>query len=739
MRIKPNFKLLARTGILFIFFIILSRVSFCQNYTFSYTYQNITRINGGGTLEKGDIIEIRALMKVDKKATNLYYRDTIQTGFQLVPNSMKIVTNEGLLFRGTYTDVGGDDLGMAITTSTGATAIRVNAGSGASNITAGNFAGTTGGGTINPGDKPKFYGTTLFVVAYRLLVTANFGDIIYPTGTFYYKDYNGINQRQRFDYSGIKVTPNDGLCVNSSSASFSAESSFGTGTLQNRAAVVNAPGYVKKDLGTSHPVDGEYSVANNTSASGATNNGVPYGGTSPTRVFNVWDIVGDHTGAINPQSGNPPVAPGTDGGYMLVVNAAYPTGDAYSDIVSGLCPNTNYEFSAWLRNICGYCGRDSTDNSSNKPGVLPNLAFTINDIDYYNTGEIPWNQQWVKRGFLYKTGPTETSFKITIKNNAPGGGGNDWVLDDISLATCYPNLIMSPNDTAKACANGYVNLYDTVRSYFNNYNYYCWQKSTDGGNTWASTGNCGLKTPVLKNGMWEYIVDTVFNAVAADSGTYYRVIVGTTESNLTNSECTLGNNQKVFMKVYNYDCSVLDNLITDLSARKTNNGSISVRWNTLNEEDAGSFNLQKSVDGKNFTTIFSTPAIYSMGGRYQYEDLQNETGTIYYRIQINGQRNQVSYSKIVSLYQSGNIFDLRVNNNPFINKLQFEVSAITDGILDIRLMDGFGKPLRKTMSNVTKGNNLFYFDDLSGLPTGLYILTVSMNGKTIQRKLLKDR
>ena len=65
---------------------------------------------------------------------------------------------------------------------------------------------------------------------------------------------------------------------------------------------------------------------------------------------------------------------------------------------------------------------------------------------------------WQKRGFIYKTGPTETQFRITIKNNAAGGGGNDWVLDDIKLATCYPNLIMNPSDTATSCKGWPVTL-----------------------------------------------------------------------------------------------------------------------------------------------------------------------------------------------------------------------------------------------------------------------------------------
>ncbi len=133
---------------------------------------------------------------------------------------------------------------------------------------------------------------------------------------------------------------------------------------------------------------------------------------------------------------------------MLVVNAAFTAGEVYKDTIKNVCPNTYYEFSAWVRNLCGVCGIDASSNSSYTPGVLPNLSFAINNVDFYTTGNILHDNYWQKSGFIYKTGATETQFSITIKNNAAGGGGNDWVLDDINLSTCYPDLINSPKDTA---------------------------------------------------------------------------------------------------------------------------------------------------------------------------------------------------------------------------------------------------------------------------------------------------
>ncbi len=166
------------------------------------------------------------------------------------------------------------------------------------------------------------------MVAYRLKITASFGDTIHLTGNYFYQTSLG-NQTYHFAYPGIKIIQNSGLCSNFSSASFTTDSSFGSGNIQNRALrVAGGNDYTKINMGANAPGDGYYAIANNTSADGTTDNTGPYKPTTNThRVFGgFWDIIGDHTGAADPAAGNPPVAPGTTGGYMLVVNAAFPIG-----------------------------------------------------------------------------------------------------------------------------------------------------------------------------------------------------------------------------------------------------------------------------------------------------------------------------------------------------------------------------------------------------------------------------
>jgi hypothetical protein len=732
-----NFRFVKQAILLLTLFFSISASS--QKLQFSYSYINLSRNNGGGTLEQGDTIEVHALVKVNSTTKNFYYIDTIRTGTQYVNNSLKIVTNEGVLFRGPYTDAPLDDNGL-YDVSGGIPRVRVNIGNGttAPNSGIANFGVTTGGGTVTPGNTPKFYGTTLFIVAYRLLITANYGDTIHLTGNFY-MDTSGIKRNYRFNYAGIKIIQNQALCNNFSSASFSAESSFQSGNTQNRPLGATVPGYIKINMGPNTPNDNYYTIANNTSADGTTNNAGPYAPTANAhRVFNgFWDIIGDHTGAVNPVTGNPATPAGQTGGYMLVVNAAYPTGEAYRDTIKNVCPNTYYEFSAWMRNICGKCSADSNSIQKYTPGVLPNLAYAINDVDYFTTGTIAYDQTWVKRGFIYKTGPTETQFRITIKNNAAGGGGNDWVLDDIKLATCYPNLIMNPSDTATACSGSSVLMSDTVKSYFNNYVNWCWEKSNDG-ITWFGTGVCGAQVPVLVNGLWQYVVDTTFNSVAADSGKYFRLKVATTFSNLSNPSCAVNNSQKIFLKIFNNNCSVLNaGIISDFYGNIINDKAI-LQWISQGERNMKEYDIEKSMDGINFYKVGAVTAANDINGAiYTFNDPENITSLAYYRLKLISQTgNRSEYSKIITLYNKNALLKVSVIN-PFKNNLKINVFLPAEGNVEFILFNAFGKTVSKKSVHLNKGNGQSILDEGEHLPAGVYILRTIYNNTVVQNKLFK--
>ncbi|HEX4875404.1 MAG TPA: T9SS type B sorting domain-containing protein [Chitinophagaceae bacterium] len=224
---------------------------------------------------------------------------------------------------------------------------------------------------------------------------------------------------------------------------------FGSGT--NGGTSYSPPGYTY--TAATCPNDGFYTITNVTS-----------------NCFNsTWHTVNnDHTG----------------GGNFMLVNASFQPADFFVGTVTGLCPNTTYEFSAWILNVL-----------ISPAGIKPNLTFTIETpagavLQTMNTGDITVTPSpvWRQYGFFFTTTAGNPDIVLRITNNAPGGMGNDLALDDITFRPCGPSLsssILGNSDNVDICTYdqpGYT-FNAAISSGFLN-PVFQWQISTDSTATW---------------------------------------------------------------------------------------------------------------------------------------------------------------------------------------------------------------------------------------------------------------
>ena len=436
---------------------------------------------------------------------------------------------------------------------------------------------------------------------------------------------------------------------------------------------------------------------------------------------------------------------GTNGGYMAVVNASYAISPAIQQTVNNLCPATYYDFSAWFRNICPKCACDSNGNGALNaafngpypPGVKPNLTFQLNGIDYYTTGDIPYDGLWKRKGFTYLTGPAQTSFTLSIRNNSPGGGGNDWAVDDVNLSTCEPDLELNYTPEFKGCYGALVDLRSTVRCYFPNYTFYKWQKSTNGGASWNDTGVSGTGSPTLVAGQWEYQANyPPFVANAPDSGNRYRLVVATTASNLTNAECSYSNNASIFMNII-YCGVILDANLKNFSGQLVQSHAL-LNWSIASGNDISHFEIEKSADGRNFTKITSLPYQYNGGTSYHnFTDPEKIEGVKYYRLKMFDKNGMFIYSKIVVLSSKTIDFEIKSITNPVTDHLLVDYVAPNEGRISMRLYTVFGNLVSKFETNAKKGWNKDRFDFVKDLPAGTYIFSITDNKTVINKKIIK--
>ena len=220
------------------------------------------------------------------------------------------------------------------------------------------------------------------------------------------------------------------------------------------------------------------------------------------------------------------------GRYMLV-NASFLPGDFYLDTIRGLCPNTNYEFATWVKNVL-------KPSACNGNGIKPNLTFRIETVNgavltTFNSGDIDAQETaiWKQYGTYFQTPTGISDVVIRLTNNAPGGCGNDLALDDITFRPCGPSVTATVSSSSSneiyACESDRKDFLLAASYspgvYANPF--FQWQISTNNGNSW-------FDIPGATN-------NTYLRPASAIGSYYYRMLIAD-GPNINSIACRLSSN-----------------------------------------------------------------------------------------------------------------------------------------------------------------------------------------------------
>ena len=324
-----------------------------------------------------------------------------------------------------------------------------------------------------------------------------------------------------------------------------------------------------------------------------------------------------------------------------------------------------------------------------------------------------------------------------VRNNAPGGGGNDWAIDDIALATCMPNLNLNPSPNLTVCVGNTVDMSTVINCYFPNYIYWTWEKSTDNGFTWTNTGVSGTGSPVLVGGQWQYTATyPTFLADMALNHAMFRIKVASTAANLSDANCAFVATTTV--QVLTSTCMILPGNQLLYFKGKLQNGLANLEWTTTTETPELYFEIEKSTDGLHFQKIGTTNAVGKKDEEetYAFRDAESVTGTVYYRLKLISNTG-IAYSHVVTLY-GGNInFEIKSLLNPFDSYLSFDAIAPADVEGDLMLFDSFGRMIKQQHVSLTKGYNRVNMSGLGSLSDGTYFLRVQTDNQSINKRVIK--
>ncbi|MEQ1796906.1 MAG: T9SS type A sorting domain-containing protein [Lacibacter sp.] len=169
------------------------------------------------------------------------------------------------------------------------------------------------------------------------------------------------------------------------------------------------------------------------------------------------------------------------------------------------------------------------------------------------------------------------------------------------------------------------------------------------------------------------------------------------------------------------------------------NDEVLVKWQTLSETNNSMFAVQKSSNGTDWKEIAFVAGAGNSTMKNDYKFTDKNPGTKnFYRIQQVDYDGHYDYSNTVALYMSS-ITKAATFPNPFVSAVQVNMISSETQTVTIRLNDLIGRTVQQVKWTVQKGNNSTIVNNLSQLPKGMYMLSVSgENGEQLySSKIMK--
>lgn len=164
-----------------------------------------------------------------------------------------------------------------------------------------------------------------------------------------------------------------------------------------------------------------------------------------------------------------------------------------------------------------------------------------------------------------------------------------------------------------------------------------------------------------------------------------------------------------------------------------------LRWITSWETDNKNFEIERSLDGKEFVKIGTVPGLMNSSTDVQYKFDDYEIPMVaYYRLKQVDIDGKFDYSNVVVIKRDnikslfGMTFINPVSNNTIVN-----INTETAGTTILRVMDMSGREMSTQVVDCNRGNNVFA-KDFSRLAAGHYFLIAVQGENRIVKAFVKQ-
>jgi hypothetical protein len=166
--------------------------------------------------------------------------------------------------------------------------------------------------------------------------------------------------------------------------------------------------------------------------------------------------------------------------------------------------------------------------------------------------------------------------------------------------------------------------------------------------------------------------------------------------------------------------------------------SVFLEWETLSEENTSYFEMQKSIDGNNFSSIGTTQAANHSNGKQVYEmtDKSINAAAIYYRVKLYDQDGKTSMSNTIKISTGKQVASIAVYPSVITSRFNVGVQVVdANSPATLQLVDMSGKLIWTKRYQLVKGHNQLEIPRTSE-PGGIYVLVCSSGNAMAQQKVI---
>jgi Secretion system C-terminal sorting domain len=224
------------------------------------------------------------------------------------------------------------------------------------------------------------------------------------------------------------------------------------------------------------------------------------------------------------------------------------------------------------------------------------------------------------------------------------------------------------------------------------------------------------------------------------NGTYWINIGGTGVGSVATQGTVTSNSVSAFNNNFTIASTswVLPLDIISFNGQHTGNYN-RLNWTIANELNVLHYELQRSTDAVNFTTINIQNAKNNNGTElYTYDDVAALQNKLYYRLKCVDNNGQVKYSNIVIITTtSDSRKDFYVMRNPVSDRIDIYAGDLVKGTYQYSIANNAGQIVQSSKLDI-KGQGIYTINLQSFLATGVYMLSVRNGENSLQKSILKQ-